>query len=88
MSAFGPKADIGHLKRHRQSRRFDDLLARGGQPGQHQSRFRFARRRMQRQFLEPEVELATAAVAWERRDWRLAFRTVRRTGELDMKMLA
>ena len=42
---------------------------------------------MQRRFLEPEVELATAAVAWERRGWRLAFRTVRRTGELDMKML-
>src|SRR5262245_1109332 len=42
---------------------------------------------MQRRFLEPEVELATAAVAWERRGWRLAFRTVRRTGEVDMKML-
>jgi hypothetical protein len=42
---------------------------------------------MQRRFLEPEVELATAAVAWKRRGWRLAFRTVRRTGKLDMKML-
>src|SRR6202040_2921139 len=72
---------------HRQSRRFDDLLARGGQPGQRQNRFRFARRRVQRRFLEPEVELATAAVAWERRGWRLAFRTVCRTGDLDMKML-
>ena len=41
---------------------------------------------MQRRFLEPEVELATAAVTWERRSWRLAFRTVRRTGDLDMKM--
>src|SRR6202011_3242102 len=74
-------------KRHRQSRRVDDLLARGGQPGQRQNRFRFARRRVQRRFLEPEVELATAAVAWERRGWRLAFRTVCRTGDLDMKML-
>src|ERR1700730_16497345 len=72
---------------HRQSRRFDDLLARGGQPGQRQNRFRFARRRVQRRFLEPEVELATAAVAWERRGWWLAFRTICRTGNLDMKML-
>src|SRR4029077_6803219 len=72
---------------HRQSRRFDDLLARGGQPGQRQNRCRFARRWVQRRFLEPEVELATAAVAWERRGWRLAFRTVCRTGDLDMKML-
>ena len=71
----------------RQLRRFDDLLARGGQPGQRQNRFRFARQRVQRRFLEPEVELATAAVAWERRGWRLAFRTVCRTGDLDMKML-
>src|SRR5262245_60308462 len=71
----------------RQSRRFDDLLARGGQPGQRQNRFRFTRQRVQRRFLEPEVELATAAVAWERRGWRLAFRTVSRTGDLDMKML-
>ena len=42
---------------------------------------------MQRRFLEPEVELVTAAVAWERRGLRFAFRTARRTGELDMKML-
>src|SRR6478735_2374884 len=72
---------------HRQSRRFDDLLARGGQSGQRQNRSRFALPRMQRRFLEPEVKLATAAVAWERRCWRLAFRTVCRTGDLDMKML-
>src|SRR3984893_2404098 len=72
---------------HRPSRRFDALLARGGQPGQPQTRFRLARRQAQRRFLEPEVELATAAVAWERRGWRLAFRTVCRTGNLDMKML-
>jgi hypothetical protein len=32
----------------RPSRRFDDLLARGGQPGQRQNRFGFARRRVQR----------------------------------------
>src|SRR4051794_9112747 len=70
-----------------QSRRFDDLLACGRQPGQRQNRFRFARRRVQRRFLKPKVELATAAVAWERRCWRLAFRTVCRTGNLDMKML-
>src|SRR5262245_514219 len=42
---------------------------------------------MQRRFLEPEVELAIAAVAWKRRGWRLAFRTVGRTGDLNMKML-
>src|SRR5262245_62553201 len=72
---------------HRQSRRFDDLLARGGQPGERQNRSRFARRRVQRRFLEPEVKLVTAAVACERRCWRLAFRTVCRTGDLDMKML-
>src|SRR5262245_38897086 len=72
---------------HRHSRRFDDLLARGRQPGQRQNRSRFARRRVQRRFLEPEVKLVTAAVAWERRCWRLAFRTVCRTGDLDMKML-
>src|ERR1700726_3737160 len=72
---------------HRQARRFDDLSARGGHPGQRQRRFRFARRRVQRRFLEPEVELATAAVAWERRGWRLAFSTIRRTGNLDMQML-
>src|ERR1700730_2448843 len=72
---------------HRQSRRFDDLLARGGQPGQRQNQFRVARRRVQRLFLEPEVELSTAAVAWERWGWRLAFRTVCRTGDLNMKML-
>src|SRR5258708_9874008 len=72
---------------HGQSRCFDDLLARGGQPGQRQNRFRFARWGVQRRFLEPEVELATAAAAWERRGWRLAFRTVCRTGDLDMKML-
>src|SRR5262245_23155596 len=69
------------------SRLFDDLLARGGQPGQRQNRSRFARRRVQRRFLEPEVKLATAAVAWEWRGWRLAFRAVSRTGDLDMKML-
>src|SRR5262249_40324005 len=71
----------------RQSRRFDDLLACGGQTGQRQRRFRFGRRRMQRRFLEPVVELATAAVAWARWGWRLAFRAVHRTGDLDMKML-
>ena len=42
---------------------------------------------MQRRFLEPELEIVTAAIAWERRALRLAFRTVRRTGDLDMKML-
>ena len=42
---------------------------------------------MQRRFLEPEVEFAAAAVAWARRGWRLAFRTVGRTGNLDVKML-
>src|SRR5215471_687734 len=85
----GPRSEPRSLqaKRHRQSRRFDDLLARGGQPGQRQNRFRFARQRVQRRFLEPEVEVATAAVAWERWGWRLAFRTICRTGNLDMKML-
>jgi Tripartite tricarboxylate transporter family receptor len=39
---------LSQAKRHRQSRRFDDLLARGGQPGQRQNRFQFARRRVQR----------------------------------------
>src|SRR6516162_2963454 len=82
-----PCYSLSQTKRHRQSRRFDDLLARGRQPGQRQNRLRFARRRVQRRFLEPEVELATAAVAWERRGRRLAFRTVCRTGDLDMKML-
>src|SRR5262245_27122383 len=72
---------------HRQSRRLDDLLAGGGQPGQRQNWSRFARRRVQRRLLEPEIKLATAAVAWERLCWRLAFRTVCRTGNLDMKML-
>src|SRR5947208_15152793 len=71
----------------RQSRRFDDLLACAGQTGQRQRRFRFGRRRMQRGFLEPEVELVTAAVAWARRRLRLAFRTARRTGDLDTKVL-
>ena len=42
---------------------------------------------MQRRFLEPEVELVTAAVARVRRGLRLAFRTVRRTGDADMKVL-
>jgi len=42
---------------------------------------------MQCRFLEPEVELVTAAVAWARRGLRLAFRTARRTGDLDMKVL-
>ena len=42
---------------------------------------------MQRRFLEPKVELVTAAVAWARRGLRLAFRTARRTRDLDMKML-
>ena len=42
---------------------------------------------MQRRFLEPEVELVTAAVARIRRRLRLAFRTVRRTGDADMKVL-
>src|SRR5262249_62359555 len=42
---------------------------------------------MQRRFLEPEVELVTAAVAWARRGLWLAFRTGRWTGDLDMKVL-
>src|SRR6516165_2434392 len=71
---------------HRYSRRFNDLLTCRGQIGQRQRRFRLARRWLQRRFLEPEVEFAIAAVAWERRCRRLAFRTVRRTGDLDMKM--
>src|SRR5215475_4552513 len=94
MSAFRGESGQGmHIAKYPlmtksgHSRRFDDLLARGGQPGQRQNWFRLARRRMQRRFLEPEVELAAAAVAWERRGWRLAFRTVRRTGDLGMKML-
>src|SRR5262245_43290172 len=58
------------------SRCVDDLLARRGQPGQRQNWSRFARRRVQRRFLEPEVELAPAAVTWERPGWRLAFRAV------------
>ena len=41
---------------------------------------------MQRRFLEPEVELAATTVAWARRSRRLAFRAVRRTRDLDMKM--
>src|SRR5271170_8225244 len=45
------------------------------------------RRRMQRRFFEPEVELVAAAVARVRRGLRLAFCTVRRTGDADMKML-
>src|SRR6266446_1285134 len=42
---------------------------------------------MQRRFLKPEVEFVTAAVA--RLGWRLrlAFGTVGRTGNADMKML-
>src|SRR6516164_1844259 len=71
----------------RQSRRVDHLRTCGGQTSQRQRRFRFGRRRMQLRFVEPEVELATGAIAWERRPRRLAFRTVRRTGDLDMKML-
>src|SRR5215510_1697463 len=69
------------------SPRFDDLSACGGQAGQRQRRFRFGRRRMQCRFLEPEIEFATAAVAWSWRGRRLAVRTVRRTGNLDMKVL-
>jgi hypothetical protein len=42
---------------------------------------------MQRRFLEPEVELVTAAVAWERWGLRLTICTARRTGDLDMKVL-
>ena len=42
---------------------------------------------MQRRFLEPGVELVTAAVARVQRGLRLAFRTVRRTGDADMEML-
>jgi hypothetical protein len=42
---------------------------------------------MQRRLPEPEVELVTAAIAWERRASRFAFGTARRTGNLDMKML-
>jgi len=42
---------------------------------------------MQRRFLEPEVELVTAAVAWARRGLWLAFHTARGTGDLDMKVL-
>src|SRR5690349_7412165 len=41
---------------------------------------------MQGRFLEPEVEFAIAAVAWERWCRRLAFGTVSRAGDLDMKM--
>jgi hypothetical protein len=37
------------------ARAMERRLARGGQPGQCQSRSRFARRRVQRRFLEPEV---------------------------------
>src|SRR5215472_10869464 len=71
----------------RQSRRLDDLLTCGGQTSQRQRRFRFGRRWMQRRFLEPEIELVIAAIAWERRCRRPTFRTARRTGDLDMKML-
>jgi hypothetical protein len=42
---------------------------------------------MQRRFLEPKIELVTAAVVWARRGLRLAFRTACRTGDLDMKVL-
>src|SRR5262245_36491926 len=42
---------------------------------------------MQRRLLEPKVEIVTAAVACARRGRRLAFRTARRTGDLDMKVL-
>src|SRR5262245_20155906 len=84
MSAFG---ESGHYFWPPTSRRFNDLLACGGQTGQRQRRFRFVRRRMQRRFLEPEVELVTAVVAWAWRGLRLAFRTARRTGDLDMKVL-
>src|SRR5689334_1538199 len=69
------------------SRRFENLLAGGRQPGQRQGRFRFARLRMERRFPEPEAEFASAAVPRERRSWRLAFRAVYWTGELDVKML-
>src|SRR4029453_1521032 len=75
---------LSQAKRHRQSRRFDDLLARGGQPGQRQNRSRFARRRVQRRFLEPEVKLATAAVAWERRGGGGCFPPVRRAAAVDI----
>src|SRR5215470_2356708 len=70
-----------------QSWRIDDLSACGGQTVERQRWFRFGRRRMQRRFLEPEVELAATAVACERRGRRFAFRTVRRTCDLHMKML-
>jgi hypothetical protein len=81
-SAVTPTSGLRH------SRRFDDLLACGGHTGQRKRRFRFGRRRMQRRFLEPEVELVTAAIAWGRRGLRLAFCTIGRTGDLDMKVLS
>ena len=37
--------------------------------------------------LEPKIELVTAAVTWAWRGLRLAFRTVRWTSDLDMKVL-
>src|SRR5262249_29716703 len=49
MFAFAREPDIDT------SRCFDDLLARGGQPGQRQNRSQFARRRVQLRFLEPGV---------------------------------
>src|SRR5690242_4476837 len=72
---------------HRQSRRFDDWPAHAWQPGQRQNRSRLARLRMQRRFPEPEVEFAAATVAWAWQSRRLALRAIRRTGDLDMKML-
>src|SRR5215471_4185626 len=41
---------------------------------------------MQSRLLEPGVEFAIAPVAWERWYRRLAFDTVSRAGDLDMKM--
>ena len=42
---------------------------------------------MQGRFLEPKIKFVTAAVAWARSGLRLAFRTVRRTRDLNMKVL-
>src|SRR4029078_1682120 len=54
-----------------------------GQAAERQTRSRFARRRVQFRFREPGGEIAAAAVAWEHRDWRLAFGAVCRASEFD-----
>src|SRR6516164_5081614 len=85
MSAFGAKADITSGLRHHGA--LTICLHAGGKPASVSAGFGLGGGGCSVEFLEPEVELVTAVVAWAWRGLRLAFRTARRTGDLDMKVL-